>query len=162
MKHLTKLLYAASLWRVCLLSICAISAWASAQAESRPNILWIVAEDLSPALGCYGHPNASTPNLDAFAKESILFTHAFAAYPVCSPSRSCLITGMYPSTTGTGQMRSAFPLPRGVIGFPQYLREAGYHTTNNVKTDYNSADAGRLTKNSWVESKLHPDQNHNL
>lgn len=118
----------------------------------RPNILWIVAEDLSPALGCYGHPNASTPNLDAFAKESVLFTHAFAAYPVCSPSRSCLITGMYPSTTGTGQMRSAFPLPRGVIGFPQYLREAGYHTTNNVKTDYNSANAGRLTKNSWVES----------
>ena len=118
----------------------------------RPNILWIVAEDLSPALGCYGHPNAHTPNLDAFAKESILFTHAFAAYPVCSPSRSCLITGMYPSTTGTGQMRSAFPLPRGVTGFPEYLREAGYHTTNNVKTDYNSADAERLTKNSWIES----------
>ena len=51
----------------------------------QPNILWIVAEDLSPALGCYGHPDARTPNLDAFAKESILFTHAFAAYPVCSP-----------------------------------------------------------------------------
>ena len=118
----------------------------------QPNILWIVAEDLSPALGCYGHPDARTPNLDAFAKESILFTHAFAAYPVCSPSRSCLITGMYPSTTGTGQMRSAFPLPQGVTGFPQYLREAGYHTTNNVKTDYNSEDAERLTKTSWVES----------
>lgn len=118
----------------------------------RPNILWIVAEDLSPALGCYGHLDARTPNLDAFAKESILFTSAFAAYPICSPSRSCLITGMYPSTTGTGQMRSAFPLPRGVKGFPQYLREVGYHTTNNVKTDYNSADAGRITKNSWVES----------
>ena len=118
----------------------------------QPNIIWIVAEDLSPALGCYGHPDALTPNLNAFAKESILFTHAFAAYPVCSPSRSCLITGMYPSTTGTGQMRSAFPLPQGVTGFPQYLREAGYHTTNNVKTDYNSADAERLTKNSWVES----------
>lgn len=121
-------------------------------ALERPNILWIVAEDLSPALGCYGAPDALTPNLDTFAKESVLFTHAFAAYPVCSPSRSCLITGMYPSTTGTGQMRSAFPLPRGVKGFPQYLREAGYHTTNNVKTDYNSADAGRLTKDSWHES----------
>ena len=118
----------------------------------QPNIIWIVAEDLSPALGCYGHPDALTPNLNAFAKESILFTHTFAAYPVCSPSRSCLITGMYPSTTGTGQMRSAFPLPQGVTGFPQYLREAGYHTTNNVKTDYNFADAERLTKNSWVES----------
>lgn len=118
----------------------------------KPNILWIVAEDLSPALGCYGHPDARTPNLDALAKESLLFTHAFAASPVCSPSRSCLITGMYPSTTGTGQMRSAFPLPTGTKGFPEYLRAAGYHTTNNVKTDYNSADAPRLTRDSWVES----------
>ena len=115
----------------------------------RPNILWIVAEDMSPTLGCYGDKDAITPNLDAFAKESILYTHAFAAYPVCSPSRSCLITGMYPTTTGTGQMRSAFPLPKGTRGFPEYLREAGYYTTNNVKTDYNSADAGRLIEACW-------------
>jgi len=118
----------------------------------KPNILWIVAEDMSPVLGCYGHPDARTPNLDALAKESLVFTHAFAAYPVCSPSRSCLITGMYPTTTGTGQMRSAFPLPTGTKGFPVFLRAAGYHTTNNVKTDYNSADAPRLTRDSWVES----------
>lgn len=118
----------------------------------RPNILWIVAEDMSPVLGCYGHPDARTPNLDALAKDSLLFTRAFAAYPVCSPSRSCLITGMYPVTTGTGQMRSSFPLPTGTKGFPEYLRAAGYHTTNNVKTDYNSADASRLTRDSWVES----------
>ena len=125
---------------------------AKTTALEKPNLLWIVAEDLSPALGCYGHPNARTPNLDAFARESLLFTHAFAAYPVCSPSRSCLITGMYPTTTGTGQMRSAFPLPAGTKGFPEFLRQAGYHTTNNVKTDYNSADAPRLTRDSWVES----------
>ncbi|MDB4537964.1 sulfatase-like hydrolase/transferase, partial [Akkermansiaceae bacterium] len=106
----------------------------------------------SPTLGCYGDKDAITPNLDAFAKESILYTHAFAAYPVCSPSRSCLITGMYPTTTGTGQMRSAFPLPKGTRGFPEYLRDAGYYTTNNVKTDYNSADAGRLTKECWDDS----------
>ncbi|MCH1507732.1 MAG: sulfatase-like hydrolase/transferase [Akkermansiaceae bacterium] len=118
----------------------------------RPNILWIVAEDMSPTLGCYGGKDAITPNLDAFAKESILYTHAFAAYPVCSPSRSCLITGMYPTTTGTGQMRSAFPLPKGTRGFPEYLRDAGYYTTNNVKTDYNSADAGRLVEACWDES----------
>ena len=118
----------------------------------RPNIMWIVAEDMSPTLGCYGDKDAVTPNLDGFAKESIRYTHAFAAYPVCSPSRSCLITGMYPTTTGTGQMRSAFLLPKGTRGFPEYLRDAGFYTTNNVKTDYNSADAGRLVEDCWDES----------
>lgn len=118
----------------------------------RPNILWIVAEDMSPTLGCYGDQDAVTPHLDAFSKESILFTHAFAAYPVCAPSRSCLITGLYPTATGTGQMRSAYPLPKGSKGFPEYLRSAGYYTTNNVKTDYNSADAVRLVKDCWHDS----------
>ncbi|MGC6564710.1 MAG: sulfatase-like hydrolase/transferase [Akkermansiaceae bacterium] len=118
----------------------------------RPNILWIVAEDMSPTLGCYGDPDARTPHIDALAKESLLFTHAFAAYPVCAPSRSCLISGLYPTSTGTGQMRSAHPLPAGTRGFPEYLREAGYYTTNNVKTDYNSADAPRLVKDCWDES----------
>lgn len=118
----------------------------------KPNILWIVAEDMSPTLGCYGDPDAHTPNIDALARESLLYTHAFAAYPVCAPSRSCLITGLYPTTTGTGQMRSAHPLPAGTRGFPEYLRDAGYYTTNNVKTDYNSADAPRLIKDCWDES----------
>lgn len=119
---------------------------------AKPNILWIIAEDMSPTLGCYGDADAYTPNIDALAKESLLYTHAFAAYPVCSPSRSCLITGMYPTSTGTGQMRSAFPLPAGTRGFPEYLRDAGYYTTNNAKTDYNSADAARLVKDCWDQS----------
>jgi uncharacterized sulfatase len=118
----------------------------------RPNILWIVAEDMSPTLGCYGDRQARTPHLDALSSESLLFTQAFAAYPVCSPSRSCLISGRYPTSTGTGQMRSAFPLPTGTRGFPEYLREAGYYTCNNVKTDYNSADAPRLIRDCWDES----------
>ena len=53
---------------------------------------------------------------------------------------------------GTNQMRSSFPIPRGVHGFPSYLRDAGFYTTNNVKTDYNNGDAVRLTKESWNES----------
>jgi N-sulfoglucosamine sulfohydrolase len=60
----------------------------AAGAADRPNLLWITAEDLSPALGCYGDPDAITPNLDAFAKEAVRYTNAFAAAPVCSPSRS--------------------------------------------------------------------------
>lgn len=123
-------------------------------AAERPNILWITVEDMSPALGCYGDAFARTPNIDALADQSILYTNAFAASPVCSPSRSTLITGMYNASMGTNQMRSSNNLPSGVKGFPSFLREAGYYTSNNVKTDYNCAGHERLTKESWhVSSK---------
>ena len=56
-------------------------------AEERPNVLWITAEDMSPTLGCYGDKDAITPNLDAFAKQSVRYTKAYASAPVCSPSR---------------------------------------------------------------------------
>lgn len=119
-------------------------------AEERPHILWITAEDMSPTIGAYGDAFATTPHLDAFAKESVRYTNAFAASPVCSPSRSTLITGMWATSTGTSQMRSAFSLPEEVKGFPTYLREAGYFTSNAVKTDYNTADAPRLIEESWT------------
>ncbi|MCG8599452.1 MAG: sulfatase-like hydrolase/transferase, partial [Verrucomicrobiales bacterium] len=121
-------------------------------ATDRPNILWITAEDMSPTLGCYGDDYATTPNLDAFAKESVRYTNAFAAAPVCSPSRSTLITGMWAPSLGTSQMRSGFPIPDEVKGFPSYLRKAGYFTTNNVKTDYNTGHAPRLIAESWNEN----------
>jgi len=114
-----------------------------------PNILWITVEDMSPTLGCYGDSFARTPNLDALADESVLYTNAFAVSPVCSPSRSTLITGMYNASMGTHQMRSSNNLPTGVKGFPSLLRGAGYYTSNNVKTDYNCAENERLTKESW-------------
>ena len=53
--------------------------------EEKPNILWITAEDMSPTLGAYGDTYATTPRLDAFAKESVRYTNAYAAAPVCSP-----------------------------------------------------------------------------
>ncbi len=123
-----------------------------AEDADRPNILWITAEDMSPALGCYGDAYATTPNIDKFAQASVLYTNAYAASPVCSPSRACLITGMYPASLGAHQMRSQFPLPEGVKGFPAYLREVGYFTTNNVKTDYNVGDIQRVIRESWNQS----------
>ena len=120
--------------------------------SSQPNILWITVEDMSPTLGCYDDQFAHTPNLDALAEQSIVYTNAFAVSPVCSPSRSTLITGMYNSTMGTQQMRSANRLPAGIVGFPSRLRNAGYFTTNNVKTDYNCSDAARLIEESWDAS----------
>ncbi len=117
----------------------------------RPNILWITAEDMSPTLGCYGVTDAISPNIDSFANEGIRFTNAFASASVCSPSRSCLIHGAYPTTLGTHQMRSGFPLPSFFNGFPSLLRRNGYFTTNNVKTDYNSGNYKDIIKSSWNE-----------
>ena len=123
-----------------------------ARAEDRPSILWITAEDMSATLGCYGDKYAYTPNLDAFAKQSVRYTHAFATAPVCSPSRSCLITGCYAPSLGTQQMRSAFPIPDSMKGFPSLLKKEGYYTSNNVKTDYNNANWQDIIKHSWDES----------
>jgi uncharacterized sulfatase len=92
---------------------------------------------MSPHLGCYGHAEATTPNLDQFASEGLRYDLAFSVAGVCAPSRSCLITGMYPTTLGTCHMRCNNPPPEHVKCFPEYLRNAGYYCTNNVKTDYN-------------------------
>ncbi len=135
-----------------LATLALLTACGVAGADDRPNILWITAEDASAALGCYGDEYAITPNVDEFATESTRYTHAFATAPVCSPSRSCLITGCYAPSLGTHNMRSAFPLPAFVHGFPKYLRDAGYFTTNNVKTDYNTSSWKRLVEESWNES----------
>ena len=117
-----------------------------------PNILWITAEDMSPYLGCYGDEFSTTPHLDRFAKESVRYTRAFAAAPVCSPSRACLITGVTTVSLGAHQMRSAFPIPDRVKAFPSYLQGAGYFTSNNVKTDYNNGATQRLIAEAWNES----------
>jgi arylsulfatase A-like enzyme len=103
----------------------------------RPNILWITCEDISPALGCYGDKYAITPNLDQLAAEGLRYTDAYATAPVCSPARSCLITGMYATSLGTQHLRSDIKLPENIKCFTEYLRKAGYHCSNNYKQDYN-------------------------
>ncbi|KPJ75347.1 MAG: hypothetical protein AMS14_03740, partial [Planctomycetes bacterium DG_20] len=115
----------------------------------RPNLLWITCEDMSPNLGCWGDPYARTPNLDRLAAQSVRYTNAFATAPVCSPTRSCLITGVYASSLGTMHLRSQFPIPPRMKGFPSYLRAAGYYCTNNVKTDYNTANEPAVVRASW-------------
>ena len=118
----------------------------------RPNVLWITAEDISPDLGCYGDAYAATPNIDRLAREGVRYTHAFATAPVCSPARSCLITGLYATSLGTQHLRSLFPIPDEFQGYPAYLRKAGYYCTNNEKTDYNTANERAIIAASWDES----------
>lgn len=126
-------------------------------AGERPNVLWISVEDMSPNLGCYGDRQARTPRIDAFAKEGVRYTGAFATAPVCSPSRSCLITGMYATSLGTQRLRSQFPIPASFLPFTAALRAAGYYCSNNVKTDYNVANEGAFVRAAWDDSS---DQAH--
>jgi N-sulfoglucosamine sulfohydrolase len=113
-----------------------------------PNILWITVEDISPYLGCYGDPNAITPNLDRLASEGVIYTNAFANAPVCAPARSTIITGMYPPALGTQHMRSTNDIPEFIRLYPGYLRDAGYYCSNNNKKDYNLVEKAE----EWNES----------
>jgi len=113
----------------------------------RPNILWISCEDISPNLGCYGDRYACTPHLDRLASQGVRYTNAYGITGVCAPNRSCLVTGMYPCSLGSQDMRCAIKLPETVKCFPEYLRAAGYYCTNNAKTDYNFP----VPKTAWDE-----------
>jgi len=118
-------------------------------AVERPNILWLVSEDNDTLLGCYGDKLARTPTLDKLAREGVLYERCFAQ-PVCAPSRFTLITGMYAVGHGPAQhMRAQGKTPSWLKGFPVLLREAGYYTSNNSKTDYNSPIRPNET---WDES----------
>ena len=119
--------------------------------SDRPNIMWILSEDISPDLSCYGTPAVQTPNLDKLAREGIRFTNAYTTSPVCSPSRSAMITGMYQTSIGAHHHRShrsdGYTLPEPVQPITEYFRRAGYFTANvttaapgvrgSGKTDFN-------------------------
>ena len=100
----------------------------------RPNVLWIIAEDMGPELGCYGTREVWTPNLDRFAEKGMLLTHAFTTAPVCSASRSAFMTGMYQTTIGAHNHRShrrdGYQLPKGIRLLTHRLRDAGVFTAN--------------------------------
>lgn len=122
-------------------------------ADERPHVLWLTLEDTSPHfIGCYGNEAAKTPHIDSLAARGIRLTAAFANAPVCSAARSTIITGALNETIGTGNHRSNFPLPDKIQGFPTFLKQAGYYTSNHVKTDYNTSSASRLIRECWHES----------
>jgi len=107
-------------------------------AQDRPNILWITSEDNSSHwIGAYGNTQAKTPHIDALAEEGILFHHAYANAPVCAVARSTILMGMYAPSMGTQHMRSRHAIPENWRPHVEFLRNAGYYTTNNAKTDYN-------------------------
>lgn len=143
-------------------------------AEKLPNIIWLVAEDQSPDwFPMYGDSTIRLPYIEALARDGITFENAYSPVPVCAPARSAIITGMYPTTLGTHNMRTYAPwrgvpgkkpyetldipsyspvVPDGVKMFTQYLREKGYYTTNGPKEDYNF----EKMESAWDDSSKEP------
>jgi arylsulfatase A-like enzyme len=171
--------------RLCLIVVIAIAALAlvaprraaAAAAAQTPNIVWIVVEDMSANMSCYGETTIRTPNIDRLASEGVRFSRAFTTAPVCSPSRSALVTGMYQTTIGAHNHRSSrgpdkIHLPEHVKLLPQYFRERGYYTVLGAvndnrdrakrsaalgKSDYNFVwDESVYDGNDWAGRK--PDQ----
>jgi arylsulfatase A-like enzyme len=130
----------------------------AAGAPARPNILWLVGENIDLDLGCYGQTLVATPHLDRLAAEGVRFTRVFATAPVCAPSRSAFMTGMYQTTTGTHPMRShrddAFRLPPGVRPLTHWLKDAGYLTANIKTIDGRTVGTGKLDLNFVNEGPI--------
>jgi arylsulfatase A-like enzyme len=143
-----------------------------ADKPARPNVLWLIAEDLGPHLGYYGTKQVWTPNLDKLAADGLHYTRCFTTCPVCSPSRSAFMTGMYQTTIGAHNHRShrddGYRLPAGVHVLTDWFRDAGYYTANVRelphdmgfrgvgKTDWNFTYDGKpFDSDRWVDLKGH-------
>jgi arylsulfatase A-like enzyme len=144
-----------------LIELIGAHAASSAEPAGRPNIVWILAEDASPHISCYGETTIETPRLDRLARESVRFANAFVACPVCSPSRSALIAGMYQTTFGSHNHRScnddpkaggnrayyeSYRVPESLKLIPELFAGAGYDVLNGGKgkEDYNFIPRGEL------------------
>ncbi|MFM7107430.1 MAG: sulfatase [Planctomycetaceae bacterium] len=128
---------------------CLALAAPAAGAAKRPNVLWIVVDDMSADFGCDGGPVA-TPHVDRLAREGTRFAHAFVTAPVCSPCRSALVTGMEQTAIGAQHHRSGrgtekIRLPAGVRPVPAIFHDAGWHTCigDGVPADDGGAQDGR-------------------
>ncbi len=129
---------------------------------AQPNVLWIYGEDLYPDLACYGTPAVRTPHIDQLAAEGTTFRNAFVTCPVCSPSRSAIITGCYQTRIGAHHHRSRrdAPLPEDIPLITDCFRSAGYFTCNSPgpgaydkvgKTDFNFAIDKPFDGTDWSQ-----------
>lgn len=125
----------------------------------RPNILWIVGENFKLDFGCYGAKNVSTPNVDRLAADGVRYTRVFSTSPVCAPSRSAFMTGMYQTSTDTHNMRSHrdddFRLPPGVRPITHRLQDAGYFTANVTTIGDRVVGTGKLDLNFVNEGPIY-------
>ena len=142
----------------------------ASQDTVKPNIVWIIVDDMSANFSCYGETAIETPNVDKLAANGVRFTNAYVTAPVCSTCRSAFITGMYQTGIGAHHHRSGrgerkIHLPEGIVPIPKLFQEAGYHTSIRSwpnakkkgafgKTDYNFEwDETMYDGNDWTTHK---------
>src|SRR3990172_14790 len=137
---------------ILVLMLPALAAGGVDRGSARPNVLWLIAEDLGPELGCDGTAQVWTPTLDGLAAKGVRYTQTFTTAPVCSPSRSAFMTGMWQTTIGAHNHRShrddGYTLPEGVRVLTDWMRQAGYFTANIRKLPSWMGFAGR-GKTDW-------------
>jgi len=116
----------------------------------RPNVLFIAVDDLNTMLGCYGHPDARTPNIDRLASRGVVFNRAYCQQAVCNPSRASLLTGRRPDTLKVWDLRTHFrkTFP-SVVTLPEHFKKNGYHTQCIGKLFHNYPK-GMQDPQSWT------------
>ncbi len=118
-----------------------------AAAPARPNVLFILADDLAATLGSFGHPLAQTPNLDALARRGVRFDRAYCQFPHCNPSRASLLAGMRPHTTGvTLNADDLYRNLPGVVTLPTHFRRHGYTTARAGKIFHLGVPSGNESR----------------
>ncbi len=120
---------------------------------TRPNILFVICDDLNTHVSTSGYPHAKTPTLQSFAQEAMTFQRAFCQYPVCGPSRASLLHGLYPQSTGvlgnTADIRQTRP---GTVSMPQHFKQNGYWTASVGKVFHsNNHEHGDTAWNEYVK-----------
>lgn len=109
--------------------------------KQRPNVLFIMSDDLRPDLGCYGNPHVKTPNLDAFAKIGVQFDRAYVQYPLCNPSRASMLNGRHPTTTGVMDNRRWFGAEHPEYqSLPMLFKRNGYASLRSGKVFHGGID----------------------
>ena len=126
-----------------------------ANAKGQYNVLFFVVDDLRPLLGCYGHPEMHTPNIDRLAQRGTLFNRAYCQIPLCHPSRTSILTGLRPNTTRVFSNSTGFreKLP-SIVTLPQHFKMSGYHTQSVGKVAQNlerQDDAYSWSVPSWTQ-----------
>lgn len=146
--------------RILLPAIFLISVSVYSQQKEKPNILFIISDDLTTtALGTYGNENAWTPAIDQLGKESTVFTRAYTQYPVCGPSRASFMFGYYPNATQTyGYVSGREQVGPDRQSLPELFKENGYYTARvskiyhmGVPTDIETGSDGTDDPASWTE-----------
>lgn len=126
------------------------------QKPYKPNVLFIIVDDLRPELGCYGISNIKSPNIDRLAKSGLVFLNSYANYPVCGASRASILSGIYPSQNRlVGWNCSQDNDLPGIVSLPMYFRNNNY-TTISLGKVYNNFDDG---KGSWDKKWTPPVEN---